>query len=105
MTIPYRPLGIVREMITGLGHEVAYAYDDLVFVDHNACVLQFTDSPENLKLYFNIELPDEDAEKIAGELVEAAGKRNMRIELKGHYELAQMPGENLEIKFFDRRET
>jgi len=100
-----RALGIVREIVADLGHEVSYPYDDLVFVDHNAYLLQFTASPETLDLYFNIEFPDEDAEKAAAELAAAAEKREMRIERKGHYELAEKPDDNLEIKFFRRTEA
>ena len=30
-----RPLGTVMQLLEELGHEVSYAYDDLVFVNHN----------------------------------------------------------------------
>ncbi|UZJ42264.1 hypothetical protein OO006_04635 [Prosthecochloris sp. SCSIO W1101] len=57
MKIPHRALGIVREIVTELRHDITYASEDLVFIDHNAYLLQFTDFPDVMHLYFNIEFP------------------------------------------------
>ncbi len=101
MQIPHRALGIVREIVTEQGHDLTYAYDDLVFIDHNAYLLQFTNSPAMLNLYFNIETSDDEVQKMEAGLLESAEKRNIGIERKGHYELAQAGDNNVEIKFFD----
>ncbi|WP_287372637.1 hypothetical protein [Prosthecochloris sp.] len=104
MKIPHRALGIVREIVTELRHDITYAYEDLVFIDHNAYLLQFTDSPDMVHLYFNIEFPEEDAEVMTRNLVESAEKRNIGVIRKGHYELAQTTDDTIEVKFYNRKE-
>ncbi len=105
MNIPHRVLGIVREIVSEVGHDVTYAYEDLVFNDHNAYLLQFTDSPDILNLYFNIEFPDSDADAIAGKIHESAASRNMTVVNKGHYELVQNADDTIDVKFFNRLEA
>ncbi len=105
MNIPHRALGIVREIVTDLGHDLTYAYEDLIFIDHNAYLLQFTDSPATLNLYFNIELSEDDATEIEQNITDSAAKRSIGIDRKGHYELAQKSDDNIEVKFFNREET
>ncbi len=105
MNIPHRALGIVREIVLDLGHEVTYAYDDLMFIDHNAYLLQFTESPDRLNLYFNVEAGDDFAEETIPLLTKAAKKRDMKIERKGHYELAPKDGGNFDVRFFNRQEA
>ncbi|MBL6957269.1 MAG: hypothetical protein ISR54_10730 [Chlorobium phaeobacteroides] len=102
MQIPHRALGIVREIVTEMGHEVTYAYEDLIFSDHNAYLLQFTDTPDTLNLYFNIELSDEDGEAIAKKLNAAADTRHMSLVNKGHYELSENADDAIDIKFFNK---
>lgn len=41
MGVPYRPLGLVKEALEQIGIEVSYAYEDLVFIQHNHFLLQF----------------------------------------------------------------
>ena len=36
MSVPHRPLGLVKEMLTAMGLESTYVYEDLVFVSHNS---------------------------------------------------------------------
>jgi hypothetical protein len=38
-----KPLGQVKELVESLGMEVSYAYEDLVFLQHNSFLLQFDD--------------------------------------------------------------
>ncbi len=105
MKIPHRALGIVREIAAEMGHEVTYAYEDLVFMDHNAYLFQFAPEPHILNLYFNIEFPGNESDEMTSKLVTAAAKRDMQIVRKGHYELAQKPDDNLEVKFFTPEEA
>lgn len=105
MKIPHRALGIVREIVTELGHDLTYAYEDLIFIDHNAYLLQFTDSPEMLNLFFNIELSENDAVEMERNITDSAAKRNIGIERKGCYELAQKSDKTIEVKFFNREEA
>lgn len=105
MHIPKRALGIVREIAHELNHEVTYAYEDLVFMDHNAYLLQFTEQNDTLNLYFNMEFPEKEADDMAEKLYAAAAQKQMNLVRKGHYELAEKPDNNLEIKFFNAAEA
>ncbi|ARM31131.1 hypothetical protein [Prosthecochloris sp. HL-130-GSB] len=105
MHIPHRALGIVREIAGEMGHDITYAYDDLVFMDHNAYLLQFTKDNDTLNLYFNIEFPGDEADTMAARILDAASKRDMKIVRKGHYELAEKPDDNLEVRFFNATEA
>jgi hypothetical protein len=100
MTQHLRPLGVVREVINTVGHEITYAYDDLVFVDHNAYLLQFGNNSRHIGLFFNMEFPDEDAAALADQIVGAGAEKGLVIERMGHFELYPKPGDNLEIRFF-----
>jgi len=50
----FRDLGKVQGALTEIGIEVAYAYDDLIFTEHNTFLLRFDDECDNnLFLHFN----------------------------------------------------
>lgn len=72
-------------------------------MDHNAYLLQFSDKNDTLNLYFNIECPDEEADEMANKLYAAASQKQMHMIRKGHYELAEKPDNNLEVKFSMQR--
>ncbi|GAB6905018.1 hypothetical protein JCM12296A_08520 [Desulfosarcina cetonica] len=102
MKIPYRPLAIVREIVNAIGLEVTYAYEDLVYVEHNAFLLQMGASGEIVDLYFNTESIVEERDKIAAQLGQEGQARQLKITRKGLFSMRQKSdGENIEIKFFD----
>ncbi len=100
METPLRPLGIVMEIIKELGHEITYAYDDLVFIDHNDFLLQFTAESGSLDLFFNTECPADEADAIAGNIVPEAAKKGLNVNRKGTYSMSEAPDESLEIAFY-----
>ena len=54
MSINYRPLGYVMEILESVGLPVSYSYDDLVFVENNSLLIKFNDEEaKQLHLYFN----------------------------------------------------
>ena len=80
MTIAFRPLAEVKMMLEETGNDISYAYDDLIFVEHTAFLIQFDDEkPENLKLYFNTDILQEEAKAIEEKLVPVAGKRKFHL--------------------------
>ncbi len=104
MSLGYRPLGYVMEILESVGVPVSYSYDDLVFVENNSMLVQFNDDKEKeLFLYFNEDLD----EKVAGELekilMEAALDKGFQFINKGKYQISQKSEENeeLEIKFLN----
>lgn len=91
----FRPLGIAREVVEEIGLEVVYAYDDLVFVEHNAFHLQFDDRQQNnLKVFFNRECEPETATHLELKLTIAAQARKFTIENAGRFELVGRDGSN-----------
>jgi hypothetical protein len=55
MTLPYRPLGVVKQLLEEVGMDITYAYEDLVFIRHNPCLLQFGREGEMLFFYASVE--------------------------------------------------
>jgi len=103
MEVQNRPLGTVMQMVEEMGSEVTYAYEDLVFINHNAFIVQFTDSPSVLKIYFNKDYTQTQIDMLTKGLMAHAPKHGFEIQFKGTYGLEQKDGDNLEIKFFDQK--
>lgn len=51
--VPFRPLGILKNVVENLGVEVTHCYEDLVFVEHNAFLLRMEEKGEEVSLLFN----------------------------------------------------
>ncbi|MCF8382706.1 MAG: hypothetical protein K9G39_03780 [Chlorobium sp.] len=96
-----RPLGTVMQLLEELGHEVTYAYEDLVFVNHSDFLLQFGETGSVMHLFFNSDCPKKNADSIEESLIPAADKKGLSISKKGRYSLSEQPDENLQIRFFD----
>lgn len=102
MSVPYRPLGHIREMINALGLEVTYIYDDLVYVEHNAFLLQMGEQGEVVYLYFNTESAPGQRDEITGQLEKAGRARELAVQRKGTFSMVQVPDdERIEMSFFD----
>ncbi len=102
MTIAFRPLAEVKMMLEEIGHDVSYAYDDLVFAEHTAFLIQFDDeNPKKLKLFFNTEVDEQEMTKIQNKLSIASEKKKLQIENKGRFSLKQEEDkEEVQILFF-----
>jgi hypothetical protein len=98
-TAPLRPLGTVMELIEKLGHEVTYAYEDLVFIDHNEFLLQFSPEPHALDLFFNTECADEEADATADKIIPEGSNMGLTIRRKGSYTMSEAPDNSLQIQF------
>jgi hypothetical protein len=96
----FRDLEKVRVMLKeATDLDIAYAYDDLVFPDHTAFIIQYDDECEyNFYIYFHEDcLPDASAE-ILENLLKSFEKEGCTLESKGSFNLEQK-GEEIEIKF------
>lgn len=83
-----RPLGIAKEIVETLRLEITYTYDDLVFVEHNAFLLQFDDDqPNHLKLFFNVECEQAARDDIEAKLAIASREREFRLSNCGDYQM------------------
>ncbi|VGO15876.1 hypothetical protein PDESU_04464 [Pontiella desulfatans] len=94
-----KPLGKITAVLADLGLEVTYAYDDLVFVQHSAFLLQFTNDPTVLKLFTNTECIPEEANSVASSMVLEFDKSGFILEPTGKYTLSQNDDETLNLEF------
>ena len=79
--------------------DVAYAYDDLVFPEHAAFMIEFdAETDKKLYCYFHVDcLPDSKTE-ILDQLTQSFKKRGCKLFPKGLFSLDQK-GEEIEIRF------
>jgi len=100
METSLRPLGTVMQLLEQLGHKVTYAYDDLVFVNDNDFLLQFSDTASTLSLFFNKSCSKQSIDQVEQSIIPAADKMGLSIVTKGTYSMTGLDDENLRIEFF-----
>ncbi|MGW8194848.1 MAG: hypothetical protein ACWGOX_11335 [Desulforhopalus sp.] len=98
--IPYRPLGLIKELLETLGFAVTHCYEDLIFMEHNAFLLQMGDKGEEVKVIFNVDCEVDKREEI-GKQLSAAGKEfGLQIAVQGTYTIsANEEDSTLDIEF------
>ena len=101
MMIPYRPLGIIAEMIEQMDLEVTYAYDDLVFISHNAFLLRMGARGEQVYLYFNNESERDKRQDILDQLSTLAQDRGLSLLHHGTYVMTPRDDAQLKICFYE----
>lgn len=94
-----KPLGKITAILADLGLEVTYAYDDLVFVQHSAFLLQFTGEPNVLKLFTNSECDPKEANNVACDMVIAFHRGGFVANPSGHYTLTENVDQTLSLEF------
>lgn len=94
-----RPLGKVTAILADMGLEVTYAYDDLVFVQHSAFLIQFTDDPGKLKLFINTECDPAEANDIAATIVLKFDEAGFDVTPVGRYFLTPNENQTMDIGF------
>jgi hypothetical protein len=96
----YRDLEKVRTIIDdATGLEVSYAYDDLVFPDHTAFIIQFDDTKATHFFgYFHKDCNLADQRDLEVQLTAACLKQKCQLTVKGSFELEQK-GEEVNIHF------
>jgi hypothetical protein len=99
MDLQYRPLGIVKEMLDQIGIEVTYAFEDLVFLEHNHFLLQFGKTGEILFFYANVETKDSDAQQLFTTIQTVASAQGITLIHQGRYQLSAGEDENLSLEF------
>jgi hypothetical protein len=102
MVPPLKPLGIIKEMLNGIGLEITYAYDDLIFIENNAFLLRMGKRGEEVFLYFHADSSLEKRVDITNLLKECGRQYQFVIDRKGTYTVVQNScREDLEIRFFE----
>jgi len=105
MTLPYRPLGVVKQLLEEIGAEITYAYDDLIFLQHNPVLLQFGEVGEMLFFYANVETPEETASQMFTAILEKAATEGITLIHRGRYRLSEGEDENLNLEFLEDAES
>lgn len=100
-----KKLGIVKEIVEATGMGISYAYEDLVFLDHNALLLQFTEESDRLLIHSNREADAEPIKAIVAALKQAALKQEMTFIDGDEYVLSQDEGERINIEFIPSTRT
>jgi len=87
VTIPYRPLGILKTLVESLGFEVTHCYEDLVFIEHNAFLLRMEERGEKVSLFFNVASDVEKRAEIAERFISEGKVHNLVISCPGTYQM------------------
>jgi len=104
MSVNFRPLGYVMEILESVGLPVSYSYDDLVFVENNSLLVKFNDeNAKELHLYFNKDLDPAVAVGLEYTLMEAAIEKGFQFVNSGTYKIRQKDEkvEELELVFLN----
>lgn len=98
--IPYRPLGVIMSMINNLGFEVTHSHDDLIFIKHNAFLIQMGEQGKDIFVWFNVDCVPEKTSEILEGLGEQATNLHLTLYKKGLYDLvANKEAETIQIEF------
>ncbi len=94
-----RPLGTVTEIVESAGMGVSYAYEDLVFLEQNAFLLQFTDKEQEVLIHINEEAEKNEITAALCLLQKKAEERTMLFCKGNYYRLSQADENNIRIEF------
>lgn len=83
--IPFRPMGIIKMVLEGLGYQVTYCYEDLIFIEHNAFLLRMEDRGEAVSIFFNAESEPDKRPGIAEAIATAGHTAHLAFTRQGTY--------------------
>ena len=101
MIFPPKPLGFVKQGLAEMGQEMSYVYDDLIFPEHTAYIIQFGKENYELNIYFNTECPEKESAVLKEELTYTfAGSIGFSLNFPGRFTLTpNEESEEMEIAF------
>jgi hypothetical protein len=82
-------LGLVKNIVEDAGMGISYAYADLVFLDHNSLILQFTDNDREVMVHINNEADGATVNRDIANLQEVALGHDMSFVNGGVYVLSE----------------
>ncbi|WP_153306574.1 hypothetical protein [Desulfogranum japonicum] len=98
--VPYRPLGVIVSMLESTGYQMTHCYDDLVFIEHNAFLLQMGEQGEEVLVWFNTESEPDKRGAIFDTLHQQGKQFGLTLIRQGEYALVpNEEEETLQIKF------
>ena len=97
-----RPLGRVKELVESAGMSISYAYDDLVFLDHNGFLMQFGDDGKTVYVHMNSAADAGETAAGVSRLKKAAVADNDIAIIDGvFYTLTQVEDDTIAIEFHE----
>jgi hypothetical protein len=105
MTTTYRKLTNIKELIEELGFAISYPFDDLIFIDSNAFLMQFNDEKADaFFLYFNQDLHKDVMASIRESIASLSVSKKMEITEKGLFQWQQKAHceDEIELKLISR---
>ena len=97
-----KPLGVVKNIVEEAGMGISYAYEDLVFLEHNSFLLQFTDCDKNILVHTNKEADKDTVNRDIGRLQKVALTHKMQFLNGDVYVLRQDKDETVRIEFSEK---
>ena len=99
MSVVFRPLGIAKDIVEEMGLTISFEYDDLVFIESNAFLVQFDeDNTKNLKLYINKEMATPKKEKLFNDFQRGCAAREFEATYIGAFEIREKEGAESELE-------
>ncbi|NTV13292.1 MAG: hypothetical protein HGA96_05090 [Desulfobulbaceae bacterium] len=95
------PLGKVKQIVEAVGMGVSYAHEDLVFLEHNGFLLEFTDSDREVLVHLNIEANEEELVDALMQLQNKAVSYGLQFSEGCSYRLSEVDEENIRIEFLN----
>ena len=100
-----KPLGKLKELVESVGMGISYAYEDLVFMDHNAFLLQFGENSRSIIVHSNTEANTKEAGQGISQLKKAASNTDLNLVIGDFYTLSQDQDHNISIEFHKKSLT
>ena len=94
-----KPLGMVKTIVEAAGMGISYAYDDLVFLEHNSFLLQFTDNDHEVTIHVNSEADEATVHGDIERLQQVALNHTMQFTRGGFYTLVPEGEDAIRIEF------
>jgi len=101
MAVPQKPLTRIQYVIEKIGLKITYAYDDLVFVEHNAFLIKMGERGEDVYVYVNVDADEKEYPAIIEKLIDEGKKEELTITSKGRFKMADAGNEQIEIEFIE----
>ena len=96
-----KPFGIVKEFVEAAGMGVSYVYEDLIFIDHNAFLLQFTDDDKIILVHINRDAVKVEIEDDIARLREEAVAREIELTDGEYYTISNEDDGNIRLEFLE----
>lgn len=94
-----KPLGVLKNIVEAVGMEISYAHEDLVFLEHNSFLFQFTDDDSEILIHVNREADKAAVDHDIDRLQLVASDHQIQLSYGGKYLLSQIDEENIRLEF------